>query len=136
MMKKAIKIITFCLSVLLLSGSTVVRNELPGPVESITAAIKAGNSGELAKYFAPTVELILPGSEGAFSKAQTEMIMKNFFIKSAPVSFVVNQKGNSAGGAQFIIGTYKTKGEALNVYILLKPISNLLLIQQMHFEAD
>jgi len=136
MMKNAFKIVTFCLSVLLLTSSTVVPNEPPGPVESITAAIKAGNSSELAKYFGPTLEIILPGSDGAFSKAQAEMIMKNFFAKSAPVSFVVNQKGNSAGGAQFIIGTYKSKSETLNVYILLKPVSNQLMIQQMHFEAD
>ena len=136
MMKNAFKIVTFCLSVLLLTSSTVVPNEPPGPVENITAAIKAGNSSELAKYFGPTLEIILPGSDGAFSKAQAEMIMKNFFAKSAPVSFVVNQKGNSAGGAQFIIGTYKSKSETLNVYILLKPVSNQLMIQQMHFEAD
>jgi len=136
MMKNAIKIVTFCLSVLLLTSSMVVPNEPPGPVESITAAIKAGNSVELANYFAPTLEIILPGSDGTFSKAQAEMIMKNFFAKSVPISFVVNQKGNSAGGAQFMIGTYKSKSEKLNVYILLKPVSNQLLIQQMHFEAD
>jgi len=136
MMKNAIRIITFCLSVILFTSTTVVPNEPPGPVESITAAIKAGNSGELAKYFGTTLEIILPGSDGAFSKAQAEMIMKDFFAKSTPVSFVVNQKGNSAGGAQFIIGTYKNKSEKLNVYILLKPVSNQLMIQQMHFEAD
>lgn len=135
-MKNVIRIITFCLSVLLLTGSNAVALEPPGLVENITAAIKAGNSKELAKYFGPTVEIILPGSDGAFSKAQAEMIMKDFFTKSAPVSFVLNQKGNSAGGAQFIIGTYKNKTELLNVYILLKPVSNQLMIQQMHFEAD
>ncbi len=135
-MKNVFRIVTFCLSVLLFTGSTIVPNELSGPVESITAAIKAGNSAELAKSFGPSLEIILPGSDGAFSKAQAEMIMKNFFAKYPPVSFVVNQKGNSAGGAQFIIGTYKSKSETLNVYILLKPVSNQLMIQQMNFEAD
>jgi hypothetical protein len=135
-MKNVIRILTFGLLVLILDSGKVFANEPPGLAENIAAAIKAGNSKELANYFGPTVEIILPGSEGAFSKAQAEMIMKNFFAKSAPVSFVVNQKGNSAGGAQFIIGTYKNKNEILNVYILLKPVSNQLLIQQMHFEAD
>ena len=135
-MKNAIRIITFCLSVIIFSSSSVVAIEPPGIVEDITAAIKAGSSKDLAKYYGPTIEIILPGSEGTFSKAQAEMIMKDFFTKSAPVSFVVNQKGNSAGGAQFIIGTYKNKSEKLNVYILLKPVSNQLMIQQMHFEAD
>jgi len=135
-MKNTIKIVIFCLSVLMFTQSTAVALESPGLIENITSAIKAGNSKELAKYFGPTMEIILPGSDGTFSKAQAEMIMKDFFAKSAPVSFVVNQKGNSAGGAQFIIGTYKSKNEMLNVYILLKPVSNQLMIQQIHFEAD
>ena len=135
-MKNILKIITICLSVFLFTGSSIVAVEPPGVVEDVTAAIKAGSSKDLAKYFGPTLEIILPGSEGTFSKAQAEMIMKDFFAKSVPVSFVVNQKGNSAGGAQFIIGTYKNKSEKLNVYILLKPVSNQLMIQQIHFEAD
>ena len=135
-MKNLLRIITFCLSVVLFTSSSIVAAEPPGIVEDITAAIKAGNSKDMAKYFAPTLEIILPGSDGAFSKAQAEMIIKDFFAKSAPVSFVVNQKGNSAGGAQFIIGTYKNKSEKLNVYILLKPVNSQLMIQQMHFEAD
>ncbi len=135
-MKKSIKILTFFLSILLISSTTIFAGEPAGQIENITAAIKTGNSKELAKYFGPTVEIILPGSDGAFSKAQAEMIMKDFFTKYPPISFAVNQKGNSAGGAQFIIGTYKGKSEILNVYILLKPVSNQLMIQQMHFEAD
>jgi hypothetical protein len=135
-MKNAIRILTFCISVLIFNQSTSAALEPAGLVEDVSAAVKAGNSKELAKYFSPTLEIILPGSDGTFSKAQAEMIMKDFFAKSAPVSFVVNQKGNSAGGAQFIIGTYKNKSEKLNVYILLKPVANQLMIQQMHFEAD
>lgn len=135
-MKNALKIITLCLSVLLFTYSTAEPLEPTGLVDDIAAAIRAGNSKDLAKYFGPTLEIILPGSDGTFSKAQAEMIMKDFFAKSAPVSFVINQKSNSAGGAQFIIGTYKNKTEKLNVYILLKPVSNQLMIQQMHFEAD
>jgi hypothetical protein len=135
-MNKLIKIIAFCFSIILFGGGTIVTTVTPGPSESITAAIKAGNSKELAKFFGQTVEVLLPGIEGAFSKAQAEMIMKDFFTKSLPVSFVVNQKGNSAGGTQFMIGTYKSKSEVLNVYILLKPVSGQMMIQQIHFEND
>lgn len=135
-MKNVIITVIFCLSIFLFSKDTVVAIEPPGLIENITAAIKAGNSKELARYFGPTVEIILPDNDGAFSKAQAEMIMKNFFAKSAPISFVVNQNRNSTGGTQFIIGTYKNKNETLNVYILLKPIANQLLIQQIHFEVD
>lgn len=135
-MKNLVSILSLCLSIFLATQSRVMANELPGLAENIAAAIRAGNSNELAKYFNSTVEVLLPGSDGVFSKAQAEMIVKDFFARSAPVSFVVNQKGNSAGGAQYIIGTYKSKNATLNVYILLKPVSDLLMIQQIHFEAD
>ena len=135
-MKNVLRIISFCFSVIIFSSSTSVPLVPAGIVDDVAAAIRAGNSKDLSKYFGPTVEIILPGSDGAFSKAQAEMIMKAFFAKSAPVSFVVNQNRNSAGGAQFIIGTYKSKTEKLNVYILLKPVSNQLMIQQIHFETD
>jgi hypothetical protein len=135
-MKKAIKIIILSLAVLLMIQSQVKALEPQGLVENIAAAIKAGNSKELAKYFGPTVEIIIPGIDGAFSKAQAEVIMKDFFTRSAPVSFTINKKGNSAGGSQYMIGTYKSKTESLNVYILLKPVSNILMIQQIHFETD
>jgi hypothetical protein len=135
-MNKVAKIIFFLMPLMLVINLPMSARQLPGPAENIAAAIKAGNSKELAKYFGPTVEIILPGIDGAFSKAQAEMIMKDFFAKSAPVSFVVNQKSNSAGGSQFIIGTYKSKTETLIVNILLKPVSNQLLIQQIHFETD
>ena len=135
-MKKAIKIIIFSLAVLFLTQYDVKASEPQGLVEHIAAAIKAGNSKELSKYFGPTVEIIIPGIDGAFSKAQAEIIMKDFFTKSAPVSFIINKKGNSAGGSQYMIGSYKSKTESLNVYILLKPVSNILMIQQIHFETD
>jgi hypothetical protein len=135
-MKKAIKFIILSLAVLLMIQSQVKALEPQGLVENIAAAIKAGNSKELAKYFGPTVEIIIPGIDGAFSKAQAEVIMKDFFTRSAPVSFTINKKGNSAGGSQYMIGTYKSKTESLNVYILLKPVSNILMIQQIHFETD
>jgi len=122
--------------ILWMVNNKVHAEKLPGIAEDIATAIKTGNAKDLAKNFSQTVEIRIPGSDGAFSKAQAEMILKDFFAKSPPISFVVNQKGNSAGGAQFIIGTYKNKAQSLNVYILLKPNANQMQIQQLHFEAD
>ena len=135
-MRNLIQIIAVSLTVLLFNSSINASDIMPGTTDDIAGAIKNGNSKTLATYFCPTLEIRIPGSDGAFSKAQSEMIMKDFFAKSPPVSFVVNQKGNSSGGAQFIIGTYKNKSQTLNVYILLKPVGNQLLIQQLHFESD
>ena len=127
---------TFFISLILFWQGGILASRPPGLVENIASAIHSGDSRELSKYFNSSVELVLPGNDGVFSKAQAEMIMKTFFAKSAQISFNIKQKGNSTGGAQFIIGSYKSKAESLNVYILLKPINGVLMIHQMHFEAD
>jgi hypothetical protein len=113
-----------------------IPGELPGILENIVNAVKIGNSKALAQYFSNTVEISLPGKEGAFSKMQAEMIIKDFFQKNAPTGFIVEQKGNSSGGAQFIIGTYKSNNKVFKTYILLKPFDGQLLIQQLQFEID
>jgi hypothetical protein len=118
--------LTFCLP----------PESLPGILENIVLAIKSGNSKSLAGYFNSTVEITLPGKEGTFSKVQAEMIMKDFFLKNPPASYIVDQKGSSSGGAQFIIGTYKSSNKVYKTYILLKPTEGQTLIQQLQFEID
>lgn len=120
----------------MLVPSKLYANEPPSIVDQISTAIREGNASALAAYFGKTVEVIIPSNEGVYSKAQAEMILKGFFSKYAPVTFTVNQNRTSAGGSQFIIGTYQSKAGELNVYVLLKPISGQLYIQQIHFEKE
>jgi len=108
----------------------------PGVIESIAAAIKGANSGDLAKYFCNTLEIIIPGKEGSFSKNQAEMIMKDFFAKNPATSFATSQQGSSNGGAQFMIGTYKSGKVIFHVYVLVKPVAGQMQIQQLHFESE
>jgi len=107
-----------------------------GVHENIAVAIRTGNFKALAGYFSTTVEISLPTKEGTYSRVQAEMVMKEFFQKNPPTSFILEQKGTSSGCAQFIIGTYKSGNKELKTYILLKSIDGQLLIQQLQFESD
>jgi hypothetical protein len=107
-----------------------------GILESVAAAIRTGNSKELAKYFSSSVEISLPEKEGTFSKTQAEMVMKDFFTKNPPASFNVNQQGSSSGGSQFMIGSYKSGGKVFRTYVLFKPSGGQLFIQQIEIETD
>jgi len=135
-MKKTSILVIFSLFLTLLLSAETITPVPPGVNESIAAAIKVGNSSELAKYFNNTVEIQIPGNEGTFSKNQAEMIMKEFFAKNSPAGFSTNQQGSSNGGAQFIIGTYKSGKLVFHVYILVKPVAGKMLIQQLHFENE
>lgn len=104
--------------------------------DDVVAAIKAGNAKTLAGYFGNAVEISLPDKDGTFSKAQAEMMMKDFFANHPPASFVVNQKGASTGGSKFIIGTYKSGSVVYKVYLLLKASGQTFTLQQIQFEED
>jgi len=107
-----------------------------GTLENIATAIRSGNSKALAAFFSSTIEVALPARDGTYSKVQAEMMIREFFVKYPPTSFVVDQKGSSTGGAQFIIGTYKCNEKVFKTYILLKTVEGQLLIQQIQFEVD
>lgn len=115
---------------------TLVRADLPQTSDNISVAIRTANSRQLAGYFGNMVELVIPGKEGTYSKAQAEMLMKDFFSNHPPSSFMINQKGSSAGGSQFMIGTYKSGKNTYKTYILLKQANNQMAIQQVQFEED
>ncbi len=134
-MKKIISIL-FVLVMAIPASIASVSEPPAGILESVSAAIRAGNSKELAKYFSSSVEISLPEKEGTFSKAQAEMVMKDFFTKNPPVSFTVNQQGSSSGGSQFMIGSYKSGGKVFRTYVLFKPVSGQLFIQQVEIETD
>ena len=135
-MKKNLMFVLFLMLLSVTAPAELVMPASPGIIESISSAIKGANSGELARYFSNTVEIQIPGKEGTFSKSQAEMIMKDFFSRNPVTSFTANQQGSSNGGAQFMIGTYKSGKTIFHVYVLVKPVGGLLLIQQLHFESE
>jgi hypothetical protein len=135
-MKKRSILVIISLFLAFVTSAETILNGITGVNESIAAAIKIGNSSELSKYFNNTVEIQIPGNEGTFSKNQAEMIIKEFFTKNPPSGYTTNQQGSSNGGAQFMIGTYKSSKLVFHVYILVKPAAGKMLIQQLHFENE
>jgi len=135
-MKKLSMLVIFSMLLAFAASAETILPASPGVIESIAASIKGANSGELAKYFSNTLEIMIPGKEGTFSKNQAEMIMKDFFTKNPATSFATNQQGSSNGGAQFMIGTYKSGKVIFHVYVLVKPVAGQMLIQQLHFESE
>ena len=104
--------------------------------DNIGKAFREGDASQLALNFASSFDIILPGNEGTFSKQQAEMILKDFFNKNKPKSFVINHQGTSNDGSRYAIGTYKTVNQSYRAYVLLKSIANKLLISQLQLEKD
>lgn len=129
MMKKAILIISTVLFSLHVSAYL-----FPGISENIAAAIRVGNSKELAKYFAANVELVIGDKSGTYSKAQAEMMVKDFFAKNPVKDFKVMHQGNSQDNSVYTIGDYVSTGKSFRTYYLLRKSGDSHLIHQLRFE--
>ena len=104
--------------------------------ETINSAIKLGNYKELSKHFDTKVELTIGAKEDSYSKAQAELIVKDFFAKRKVSNYQVIHKGKSPDGAQYAIGTLTTAGGSYRTYVLTKDVNGAIRIQQLRFEEN
>ena len=134
MRKRIVAIAVMVLTVIITNGfSQQVSSD--SFIETITNIFKTGNSSELGKHLNPTVELELLEEENIFSKAQAELLMKDFFTKNKPSSFKVNHQGNK-GNTSFAIGTLVTQSGSFRVSVLMKTDKDKLLIHQIRVERS
>jgi len=102
----------------------------------INASMKSGNYKTIANYFNTSVELNIPGADGLYSKAQAELLMKEFFTKNTPKNFVVKHDGVSQDGSKYSIGTLETSTGSYRTYYYLKNNSGSFLIKELRIERD
>ncbi len=117
---------------LMLLSSGLLGNSL----DAISLAIQTGNAKEVAKYFDNTVSITIYNGENSYSKAQAEMVLKDFFSKNPPVSFNIIHKGNSTEGSQYGIGTLITKSGTFRTYVYIKKKGTTYFIQEIRFENE
>ncbi|MGE0561117.1 MAG: DUF4783 domain-containing protein [Flavobacteriales bacterium] len=103
---------------------------------SIINALKMGNAAELSRYFESSIDLSIPGNEGAFSKTQSELILKNFFVKNQPSSFKIMHNGDSKNNTHYSIGNLTTSKGNFRVYILYKETGTVTTILELRIETD
>lgn len=114
--------------------STSQSNEI---TNELSQALVKANSKDIAKYFGTSVDLKLPGNEGTYSKNQAELILRNFFTRNAPESFVIQHQGPSRDGSVYAIGTYTSKtGKSYRTYFLLKKISDQMVLHLLQMEEQ
>lgn len=130
MMKKTIKLL---LSVMLIV--TVVK--AADVFDDIGTAIRSGDARQIARFFNNNVDLTIFNQEEVYSKAQAEMVLKDFFSKNAPKSFTIIHKGVSKEGARYAIGTLTTtQGQNIRTYFFVKESGGNSSIQELRFEKE
>ncbi len=97
---------------------------------------KQGNTKEIAKNFATSVELIIIDQEDVYNRAQAEQILKDFFLKNPPLKSTIIHKLSNNPNYRLCILSLHTKTEKFRVTITMKKFSNNFLINELRIEVD
>ena len=103
--------------------------------DEINTSLKSGNAKTLSDFFNQNVELVVPGSDNVYSKAQAQQIMSDFFSNHQPQGFTIIHQGGKEG-AQYVIGNLNTKKGTFRVYFLLKKNDGKNFIHQLRIEKQ
>ena len=104
--------------------------------EALSGYFKESNSKEIAGYFASVIELNILSEEGEYSKAQAEMILRDFFSKNAPGNVKVIHRLSSSSNFIFGVLSVQTKQDKLRVSISMANNGNRFLIKTIRIEID
>jgi hypothetical protein len=102
--------------------------------DDVANAIRTGNANEISKYFADNVDLKVLEQENIYSKAQAELILKDFFAKHPVKEFTVVHKSQPKNDSQFAIGTLKTTNGTYRVHYLMKTAASITTVTQFRIE--
>jgi hypothetical protein len=102
--------------------------------EQVTAAFRVGNHKELSRHFDTKVDMVLLSKENSYSKAQAEVIIKDFFDKNRISGYQVIHQGRSRDGAQYVIGSLTTASGQYRTYVLVKGEGDKGRVQQLRIE--
>ena len=122
------------LSFISLNPQTVFSDA--GLTANIELALRAGNAKELAKLFSSNIDLNIPGNEGVYSKAQAELILKDFFSKYPPKSYATLHKGTSSDGAMYTIGNLVTSKGTFRAYFYIKKTADKYYIHEFSLNVE
>ena len=106
----------------------------PGTIDDVIGALKSGDAAGLSRFFDDNVELTLPVKSDSYSKAQAEVIIKDFFGNNGVKGFELKHKGDSPGG-HYCIGTLQTKSGNFRAHVFLKSKGNKEVVKEIRFQS-
>jgi hypothetical protein len=103
-------------------------------IEDIAIAMKSGNAAQLSRYFDNRVDITLPDKSDNYSRAQAEMVIRDFFTNNNVRNFEIKYKGENSG-SKYCIGTLETKNGNYRTNLFLKQKNDKQVLQEIAFQS-
>ena len=106
------------------------------PVDRVTALLGQGNVTELAKLFAPEVEMTVMDQEDSYSKLQATAVLNKFFNAHKPKQIKLLHKVNSNKKFLFGVAILSSVGGPYRIAYMLSETGNSMQIVEMRIEIE
>ncbi len=116
-------------SILMLSSFTAQKG-----IDEVIGALRSGNSAQLSVFFDENVELTLPDKSDSYSRAQAQLIVKDFFGNNGVKGFELKHKGDSPSG-HFCIGTLQTNAGNFRTNVFMKVKNGKEVVKEIRFQS-
>ncbi|MBK6936544.1 MAG: DUF4783 domain-containing protein [Chitinophagaceae bacterium] len=103
-------------------------------IDDVIGALRSGNASQLASHFDDNIEITLPDKSDNYSKAQAQLIVRDFFVNNGVKGFEVKHKGDSPGGSHFCIGTLQTNAGNFRTNVFMKMKNGREVVKEIRFQ--
>ena len=104
--------------------------------DTLSSHFKSSNSREISSYFAPMIELDILAEEGEYSKAQAELILRDFLSKNSPESVKVIHRLSSSPNYRFGVLSIQTEDNNFRISITMAKDGTRFLVRTIRIEND
>jgi amino acid transporter len=112
-----------------------LKQSAAGPFEDVVGAIKQGDVSALSRYLDNTVEISMAGKSNSYSKAQAEIILKDFFARNQVKTFELIHQVESNGGSRVGIANVGTSGGTFRTSFFLQKKGGSMVLNELRFES-
>ena len=127
-MKKFFTLSLFSL-VMILSGFSQT-----GTIDGAISALQSGSAADLSKYFDNNVELTLPEKSDSYSKAQAQIILRDFFANNGVKGFEVKHKSDTDQRGAYFIGNLLSKSGKYRTTVYMRLKGDKQLVKEIRFQ--
>ncbi len=101
---------------------------------NINTALRTGNVSGIAQYIDNVIDITISNNQSTYSKAQAEMVLRDFFAKHSPKDFVAEKSG-SGNNTFYTIGHLTVNGTcSYRIYISMRLKDGAYYLQELRFE--
>jgi len=113
-----------------------IRALATDPIDNAADLLKTGNVHELAKTFAPIVDMSVLNLDGTFTPAKAETILNDFFGKNHVKSVSILHRVESNPNIRFAVLLLNTNTGVYRTSISFKLVNSVFLLNDLHIEVE